>query len=405
MNTIKTGSDFSGVGAFDYAIERVVPKIENTEHERIFACDWDKFARTSYIANHGEPSYYPKDVYEREIPKDPLDIYMTSPPCQAFSIAGNRKGKEDERGILFFNSHEFIQKNKPRFFIFENVKGLLSDDSGKTFQEWCNMLGGKSVNGVPVIFADEKAVPYHIYWKVLNSKKHGVPQNRERVFILGIRDDEDNQFTWPKEELLTKRLKDILEPEVDEKYFLSNQAINQLIKNNVDTDHLIPGDVSKTIRVGGGGSLSAKHSFDMIKVMGNSNPSGNDMNGNVFDSEGISPTLSTNKGEGIKVMQINPSKESGGKQPYKQNRVFDSEGIAPTMDTECGRPSVLNGKTIRKLTPLECHRLQDFPDKHVQKARKAGVSDSQLYKQAGNSITVRVLELIVEKLIKIMKNA
>ena len=224
---ITTGSDFSGVGAFDYAIERIAEK-KGFEHKRIFACDMDKFARITYSHNHGIPDYYPENVYDREIPSESLDIYMTSPPCQAFSLAGKRLGKDDERGILFFNSHEFIQKNKPRFFIFENVKGLLSDDGGKTFQEWCDYLGGKSVNGVPVLFPHDEAVPYHLYWKVLNSKKHGVPQNRERVFLIGIRDDKDNHFRFPKEEHLDKKLKDILEDEVDEKYFLSDSSIEKI---------------------------------------------------------------------------------------------------------------------------------------------------------------------------------
>lgn len=178
---IKTGSDFSGVGAFDQALNRL-----EIEQEKLFACDMDKYARQTYIHNYGEPIYYPENVYDREIPKESLDIYMTSPPCQAFSLAGKRKGEEDKRGILFYNSHEFIQKNKPRYFIFENVKGLLSDDNGKTFQRWCAFLGGKSVNGNPVLFPIDEAVPYHIYYKVLNAKNYAVPQNRERIFIIGI---------------------------------------------------------------------------------------------------------------------------------------------------------------------------------------------------------------------------
>src|SRR6056297_2739539 len=113
MKIIKTGSDFSGVGAFDFAIERVSKQLE-FKHKRIYACDWDKYARITYAHNHGEPDYYPKDVFEREIPSEPLDVYMTSPPCQAFSLAGKRKGETDERGVLFYNSHEFIQKNNPR---------------------------------------------------------------------------------------------------------------------------------------------------------------------------------------------------------------------------------------------------------------------------------------------------
>ena len=194
MKQINVGSDFSGVGAFDQALIRLKIK-----YNTVFACDMDKFARQTYIENYGEPKNYPNDVYNREIPKKSLDIYMTSPPCQAFSMAGKRLGKEDKRGILFFNSHEFIQKNKPRYFIFENVKGLLSHENGKTFQEWLNYLGGKSINGLPVLFTDENAVPYHIYYKVLNAKKLNVPQNRERIFIVGIRDDKDNFFIKTEE--------------------------------------------------------------------------------------------------------------------------------------------------------------------------------------------------------------
>ena len=139
---------------------------------------------------------------------------------------------------MFHNSHEFIKKNKPRFFIFENVKGLLSHERnskdskeiGKTFQTWINYLGGKSINGNPVIFPMEEAVHYHIYWTVLNTKNFGIPQNRERVFIVGIRDDEDNVFSWPQEVPLIKKLKDVLQDDVDEKYFLSDKMVSGLKK-------------------------------------------------------------------------------------------------------------------------------------------------------------------------------
>jgi site-specific DNA-cytosine methylase len=209
----------------------------------------DKYARQTFIHNYGEPPYFPFNVYDREIPKESLDIYMTSPPCQAFSLAGKRLGKEDKRGILFFNSLEFIQVNQPRFFIFENVKGLLSDDGGKTFQEWVNLLGGKSVNGLPIIFPYEDSVPYHLYWKVLNAKNHGVPQNRERVFLIGIRDDQDNSFQFPKEEHLTKRLVDILEEEVFEKYFLNDKQIESIESSEFiqERERIQEGDTSSTL--------------------------------------------------------------------------------------------------------------------------------------------------------------
>ena len=210
---IKIGSDFSGVGAFNQALNRL-----GIEYDELFACDLDKYARQTFELNYGKPKDFPKDVYEREIPKLSLDIYMTSPPCQAFSMAGKRMGKDDQRGILFFNSLEFIKENKPRYFIFENVKGLLSHYKqdknavyGRTFQEWINYLGGKSVNGVHTFFPYEDSVPYHIYFQVLNAKHYGIPQNRERVFIIGIRDDEDNDFQFPKPIPLEKRLKDVLE--------------------------------------------------------------------------------------------------------------------------------------------------------------------------------------------------
>lgn len=243
MMVIKLGTDFSGVGSVNQALKRL-----GLEYEEVFACEMDKYARMTYIHNYGEPKYYPTDVYDREIPKESLDLYITTPPCQAFSLAGKRKGEEDKRGILFYNSHEFIQENKPRYFIFENVKGLLSMDNGQTFQNWVTLLGGGSVNGNLVIFPHEDSVPYHVYYKVLNAKNHGVPQNRERVFIIGIRDDQDNNFSFPKEIQLEKRLRDVLEDNVDEKYFLSQKMIDGFINKKGDFgDRFSPKDENSLI--------------------------------------------------------------------------------------------------------------------------------------------------------------
>jgi DNA (cytosine-5)-methyltransferase 1 len=314
---IKVGSDFSGVGAFNQALIRL-----GVDYEEVFACDMDKYARQTFIHNYGHPIYYPTNVYDRSIPIRPLDIYMTSPPCQAFSLAGKRLGKDDKRGILFFNSHEFIKENNPRYFIFENVKGLLSDDNGNTFNEWVNMLGGKSVNGVPVIFLYEDSVPYHLYWKVLNAKNYGVPQNRERVFLVGIRDDKDNTFRWPVEERLNKRLKDVLESDVDDKYFLSENTITTMITH-----------VEKKKLEGCGFDFKPK------------------------DYESIANSVTT----------------KAGSRPDDNYIKVESQ--------------------IRRLTPRECFRLMDFPDSFTWP-----VSDSQAYKQAGNSIVVNVLYNILKKL-------
>lgn len=363
---IKVGSDFSGVGAFNQALKRL-----GVEYKEVFACDMDKHARKTFIHNYGEPDYYPENVYNREIPTNPIDIYMTSPPCQAFSLAGKRKGKEDLRGILFFNSLEFIAKNKPRFFIFENVKGLLSDDGGKTFSEWVNMLGGKSVNGLPVLFPYEDSVPYHLYWQVLNAKKHGVPQNRERVFLVGIRDDKDNSFQFPKEEHLAKRLKDVLEENVDDKYFLSDEKIKTLVKfgsyytcednkGNINTQCNRFADIEKsalTVACGDPGNVLIKSAT----------------------SKGYEEAT---LGDSINFSV--PSSET------RRGRV--GKGVAQTLDTACNQ-ATLDKDQIRRLTPRECFRLMDFPDSFTWP-----VSDSQAYKQAGNSIVVNVLYKILKNL-------
>lgn len=485
---IKVGSDFSGVGAFNQALIRL-----KIDFEEVYACDMDKYARETYIHNYGQPSYYPTNVYDREIPNESLDIYMTSPPCQAFSLAGKRLGKDDKRGILFFNSLEFIQQNKPRYFIFENVKGLLSDDGGKTFSEWVNLLGGKSVNGNTILFPYEDAAPYHLYWEVLNAKEHGVPQNRERVFLVGIRDDIDNTFRFPIEEHLNKRLKDVLEQDVDDKYLLNDNIIDSIIKNEEKNDviiHDIPEivklrkydvDISKLqqcLKNHKNKSIKSiaeelnvpktevEHWFRTDKYFGIPNSQiwfdlkkcinitttefdesitefiekegVFEKSNRVYDENGIAPTMTSTSaderilvndvkvgtwrthedGRGFReiedgncptipararedgsgqpvVMQLNQSLESGGKQPYQQNRMYDINGINPALNAgqSTWGGNIINDYKIRRLTPRECFRLMDFPDSFTWTC-----SDSQAYKQAGNSIVVNVLYKIIKNL-------
>lgn len=473
---LKVGSDFSGVGAFNQALTRL-----GVEYQEVFACDMDKYARQTFIHNYGEPKYYPTNVYDREIPSESLDIYMTSPPCQAFSVAGKRLGKDDKRGILFFNSYEFIQVNQPRFFIFENVKGLLSDDGGNTFQEWINMLGGTSVNGLPILFPYDNALPYHLYWQVLNAKKHGVPQNRERVFLIGIRDDQDNTFRWPVEEHLSKRLKDVLEEEVDDKYFLSEKMINFVLTTKFQEAKPIDINRDEAPCVKVGGDVSCFRVKSATSKGYEEATEGDSINFSVPNSEtrrgrvgkGVAQTLDTGCQQGIiihnipKIVKIrknsidildlqNCLKEHKNKSikqisielnvpktevdhwfrtdKYfgipneeiwfnlkkclnintnefdlfitefieqegvfeKSNRVYDELGIAPTMTATSADERILNDYKIRRLTPRECFRLMDFPDTFTWP-----VSDSQAYKQAGNSIVVRVLEKIIKNLLQI----
>lgn len=450
---VKTGSDFSGVGAFDQALERL-----GIKQDKLFACDMDKYARQTYILNFGEPKYYPENVYDREIPKESLDIYMTSPPCQAFSLAGNRKGESDKRGILFYNSHEFIQKNKPRYFIFENVKGLLSDDNGKTFQRWIDYLGGKSVNGNHVIFPHEESTPYHVYYQVMNAKHYGVPQNRERIFIIGIRDDEDNYFSFPKPFPLVKKLKDVLENEVDEKYFLSDKMMEGLIKSgdksyiNQDTQaskvfsengeapNICAGTHGyangyvetkigtwRTHEDGRGFRATEDNNCPTIPARAREDGSGQPVI-KIGAIRGRNPTNPLSRVSGLPTEQMLEINENGTSNalttvqkdnvvviPANNSKGYDiaeeeedsinfsnpnsetrrgrvGHGVSQTLDTACNQ-GILTQQRIRRLTPLECFRLMDFNENF-----KWNVSDSQAYKQAGNSIVVSCLVEIIKKL-------
>jgi DNA (cytosine-5)-methyltransferase 1 len=440
MKKYKIGGQFSGVGAFDFALDRLGIKYEN-----VYQAEWDKYARQTYLHNHCEPEYYVKDVNDTPIKEitdkhGSLDIAMFSPPCQAFSLAGKRKGEDDKRGVLFYNSHEFIFKNKPRYFIFENVKGLLSDAKGRTFQIWIDFLGGKSVNGNPVIFPADEAVPYHVYYQVLNAKNYGVPQNRERVFIIGIRDDVDNDFSFPKPFPLEKRLKDVLESEVDEKYFLSDKMIAGLINNQKFRKFNPTGGENEssciTSRVHKMGNAD---NYIDVKKIGYINQ--DTQASQVISENGIMPNVcagthgyalgyvETKIGairgrnpsnplsivSGLPTEQMLEINENGTSNAlttvqkdnvvctpiisnYRSDNPINSDNkVFSTLRANAGAPlggvGIYHKYKIRRLTPRECFRLMDFPDSFTWP-----VSNSQAYKQAGNSIVVNVLSEIIKKL-------
>src|SRR5699024_537318 len=293
---------FAGIGGFRTGMEM-------NGHECVAFCEIDKYARQSYKAiydTEGEEEWHDittvsDDTFRRF--RGRVDIITGGFPCQAFSVAGSRRGFEDTRGTLFFEIARAIKEIEPSYILLENVKGLFSHDKGRTF-------------GTIIQALDE--LGYIVEWGLFNSKFWGVPQNRERVFILVTRKD---VFKAPKLfDLLKKqtevdsKLIDILESDVDEKYFLSEEKTSKFILNNdlsgklnyfgfreLDAVHNTDG-VSPTLSTMQGGNRQPKIAIpgNTVKTVGNVNPSGNGMNGDVFSGAGLSPTLTTNKGEGPK---------------------------------------------------------------------------------------------------------
>ncbi len=370
MEVLKIGTDFSGIGSPEEALTEL--KNEGfLDFESEFACEIDKYARLSHKEIHETKVFY-EDITKRnhsEVPK--LDLYIAGFPCQAFSIAGKQKGFDDVRGTLFFNVADFIRENQPKAFILENVKGLVSHDKGRTFQTIIDLLsnGGGTVNGQMSLDFFSDGLGYHIHYKVLNTKEHGIPQNRERIFIVGFKESRD--YGFPVKEPLKFRLKDLLQEEVDDKYYLSEKAINSIILNE---ENLQKSSVNPEIA-------------STIQCPGNSCGTYKGMNA-------IAITSNTKKGfeeakEGDSINYSVPTSKT------RRGRV--GKQVAQTLDTACNQ-GVFTDR-IRRLTPLECWRLQGFSDQSFYKAKKVN-SDTQLYKQAGNSITVNVIKKLIKNIYK-----
>lgn len=202
---------FAGIGGFRLGLEAL-------GHECVFASEIDKYAQQTYEANFGEkPHGDITQISADDIPDH--DILTAGFPCQAFSVAGHRKGFEDTRGTLFFEIARILKAKKPQWFILENVKGLLSHNAGETFK---------------VIIQTLEQLGYALDWRVLNSKDYGVPQNRERIFIIGNRDgDLFWKFNWPEKCPDGRVLADILEDRVEQKYFVSDTRLDK-IKDKYD---------------------------------------------------------------------------------------------------------------------------------------------------------------------------
>lgn len=305
---------------------------------------------------------------------DSIDIFTYSFPCQDISVAGKMQGLSEDSGTrssLLWQCKEFIEINKPKFLLMENVK---------------NLVGKKFINDYNLWLEELEKLGYKNYWKVLNAKDYGVPQNRERVFCVSIREDVDLEYIFPKPIKLGKRLKDALEDNVDDKYYYNNERANELIRiiiNKYNKKTIIPCDstlnqpkeleVSNCITARYDAGIQNQRSIGVAIVEPIIEPQQFRLGG-IFDDE---------KGK------------------HQAGSVWDKDGLAPTLDTMQGgwrQPMITDEFKIRKLTPRECWRLMGVSDKDFDQAEKHN-SNSSLYKQAGNSIVVDVLEHLFKNLI------
>jgi len=363
-----------------------VSTIKNTPIACIGYSEIDKYAVQIYEKHFKHKNY--GDITKINVQKLPdFDLIVGGFPCQSFSIAGKRGGFKDTRGTLFFEVARIIKAKRPRYILLENVKGLLSHDEGNTFA---------------TIISTIDELGYDCQWQVLNSKNFGVPQNRERVFIIGHLRGTPRPKVFPFEKTIE---------EIDE---LQKQEQVRLY-NPYDDNY---SDISRTLNVGCGSPTTKngqlvikKPNFNRfpikengkeisrtllardykdpklvrdVKRIGGLYDKGKETHqaGSIYDISGISGTLDTGQG--------------GNRQPFIQSNShgFNKGGKRkiPNVRESAIENEFVNG--IRKLTPVECERLQGFPDNWTE-----GVSDTQRYKTLGNAVTVNVIKEVVKRLI------
>ncbi len=390
METLTVNELFSGIGAQRKALERL-----GINHEVIGICEIDKYAIQSYEAIYGETKNYGDICTAPRL--DYADLWTYSFPCQDISVAGKQQGiSENTRSGLLYQVQRLLEVAKDegtlaKYLLLENVKNLVGKQFKSQFEDW-------------LFYLDE--LGYDTYWQVLNAKNYGIPQNRERVFAISIRKDLNKSFEFPKPEELKLRLKDVLEDEVEEKFYLGNEKIERFIKQgNVNPSgkgmngNVCTKDICNTLTTNKGEGLKT---LQVGNYMNTTSFGGNPQCGRVYNSEGISPTLNTMQGgdRQPKILEAGYYPYPNSDKKHQTNTVYNPKGISPTLNaTDYKNPvKVVGDIRIRKLTPLECWRLMGFDDEDFYKAQKSGVSNSQLYKQAGNSIVVNVLEKIFKNL-------
>lgn len=408
---------FSGYGSQALALENL--GIEFTSD----ISEIDKYAIQAYNQLHGETHNWGDitKIDEKQLPY--YDLITYSSPCQDFSVAGLGRGGDagsGTRSSLLWECERIIRAVKPKYLLMENVKNLVGEKHKHNFIRWLRVL---------------EMMGYQNFWKVLNAKDYGVPQNRERVFVVSILGC--GQYLFPNPIKLEKRLKDILEPKVDEKYYISNQMINYILgkqskEYNFRVEISNPDTIRETpIRAAGDLAvvkepLALDEQNECIRYDGTvgtimadgSSPKKNNRvieplcvasrgreNSQKFEvnKTGCTNTLTSVQKDNY-VLEPNIIEEPFNLYPNSGNpqagRVYNAEGISPAMDTCSGgnrMPKITDSLRIRRLTPRECWRLMGVRDEQFDKLHD--ISNTQLYKMAGNSIVVDVLMGIFKNLL------
>lgn len=315
---------FAGIGGIRLGFAQAF----GDDIKTVFISEWNEKAVETYKANFNDSVDVVGDITkvdENDIPEH--DILLAGFPCQAFSLAGHKKGFEDARGTLFFDVARIIKRHKPKVVFCENVKNLVNHDRGRTFQVIKNIL---------------EELGYKVFYQVLNSKNFGVPQNRERIYIVAFRKDiAPERFAFPEKTDDTKIVKDILEEsEVSSKYYLSNAYLESLKRHK------------------------ERHALK-----------GNGFGYEIRDIDSIAGAIVC------------------GGMGRERNLIVDKRltDFKPVTHIK----GEINREYIRKMTPREWARLQGFPDDF-----KLVVADTHLYKQFGNSVTVPVIRAIAERIKK-----
>ena len=367
--TIHLATLFSGIGSIEQAFKRL-----NLKHKIVFAGDIDPFVKQSYFANYDiQEEDWHDDVtkFSAKKYKNKVDLLVGGSPCQAFSMVGKRRGLEDTRGTLFYDFARIVDESKPKVFIYENVKGLLNHDNGRTWeivQETFNSLG------------------YKIFTQVLNSRDYGIPQNRERIIVVGFKDNSVN-FTFPSAIPLNRTMQDFLEDYTDSKYYLKEKGIKFVTstKNRKKQYTQINGSVALCQKANQQFNWHGDFVFEQV--------ANEDFDEFIFDVSKVEEKYYLS--DKVKNYVL-----AGGTKNFRTSTETDLKVARPLLQTmhKMHRAGVDNYVThnkgrIRKLTPRECLRLMGFKDDF-----KIVVSDTQMYRQAGNSIVSDVLIAVLKQM-------